>query len=66
VIGPGDSIADIGRRLRARTLTSEALTEECLHRIEADDRRLHATRTESWLPGATVDLSTGYRSPSRI
>jgi len=42
VIGPGDSIADIGRRLRARTLTSEALTDECLQRIEADDRRLNA------------------------
>jgi aspartyl-tRNA(Asn)/glutamyl-tRNA(Gln) amidotransferase subunit A len=42
VIGPGDSIADIGRRLRARTLTSEALTDECLQRIEADNHRLNA------------------------
>jgi aspartyl-tRNA(Asn)/glutamyl-tRNA(Gln) amidotransferase subunit A len=42
VIGPGDSIANIGRRLRARTLTSEALTDQCLQRIETDDRRLNA------------------------
>ena len=42
MIAPGDSIADIGRRLRARTLTSEALTDECLQRIEADDHRLNA------------------------
>ena len=38
----GDSIADIGRRLRARTLTSEALTDTCLRRIASDDARLNA------------------------
>ncbi len=36
------TIEEFGRRLRARELTSVRVTEECLQRIEADNRRLNA------------------------
>jgi aspartyl-tRNA(Asn)/glutamyl-tRNA(Gln) amidotransferase subunit A len=36
------TIAEFGRRLRAGDVTSEQVTEECLQRIEADNRRLNA------------------------
>ncbi len=36
------TIAEFGRRLRARELTSEAVTDECLRRIDADNPRLNA------------------------
>jgi aspartyl-tRNA(Asn)/glutamyl-tRNA(Gln) amidotransferase subunit A len=36
------TIEEFGRRLRARELTSVRMTEECLQRIEADNRRLNA------------------------
>jgi aspartyl-tRNA(Asn)/glutamyl-tRNA(Gln) amidotransferase subunit A len=36
------TIEEFGRRLRAREVTSVRVTEECLQRIEADNRRLNA------------------------
>jgi aspartyl-tRNA(Asn)/glutamyl-tRNA(Gln) amidotransferase subunit A len=36
------SIVEFGRRLRARELTTEQATEDCLRRIEADNPRLNA------------------------
>src|SRR5881227_3215762 len=36
------TIEEFGRRLRARDITSAQVTEECLQRIEADNRRLNA------------------------
>jgi aspartyl-tRNA(Asn)/glutamyl-tRNA(Gln) amidotransferase subunit A len=36
------TIAEFGRRLRARELTAEQVTEECLRRIDADNGRLNA------------------------
>ena len=36
------TIEEFGRRFRARELTSVRVTEECLQRIEADNRRLNA------------------------
>jgi len=36
------TIEEFGRRLRAKEITSEQVTEECLERIEADNDRLNA------------------------
>src|SRR5882762_11756047 len=36
------TITDFGRRLRAREITAEQITEECLRRIEEDNARLNA------------------------
>ena len=36
------TIEEFGRRLRAREITSEQVTEDCLRRIEADNPRLNA------------------------
>ncbi len=36
------TIEEFGRRLRARAVTSEQVTNECLQRIEADNARLNA------------------------
>jgi aspartyl-tRNA(Asn)/glutamyl-tRNA(Gln) amidotransferase subunit A len=36
------TIEEFGRRLRARELTAEALTDACLRRIDEQDRRLNA------------------------
>src|SRR6267143_1944849 len=36
------TIEEFGRRLRAREMTSEEMTEQCLQRIEADNARLNA------------------------
>ena len=36
------TIEEFGRRLRAREVTSEQVTEECLERIDADNPRLNA------------------------
>src|SRR6266545_2210651 len=36
------TIEEFARRLRAREITSEAVTEECLRRIEAENPRLNA------------------------
>src|SRR5262249_40021679 len=36
------TIAEFGRRLRAREITSEQVTEQCLRRIEAENPRLNA------------------------
>jgi aspartyl-tRNA(Asn)/glutamyl-tRNA(Gln) amidotransferase subunit A len=36
------TIEEFGRRLRAREITAEQITEECLQRIEADNPRLNA------------------------
>ncbi|MFN7918300.1 MAG: amidase [Vicinamibacterales bacterium] len=36
------TIDEVGRRLRSKALTSTALVEECLQRIEADNARLNA------------------------
>ena len=35
------TIVEFGRRLRARTITAEQITEQCLQRIEADNPRLN-------------------------
>ena len=36
------TIEEFGRRLRAREVTAEQVTEECLERIKADNPRLNA------------------------
>ena len=36
------TIEEFGRRLRAREMTSEEMTEQCLQRIDADNARLNA------------------------
>jgi aspartyl-tRNA(Asn)/glutamyl-tRNA(Gln) amidotransferase subunit A len=36
------TIEEFGRRLRAREVTSEQVTEECLQRIEAENGTLNA------------------------
>ena len=36
------SVIEFGRRLRAREISSEQVTEECLERIHADNPRLNA------------------------
>jgi len=36
------TIEEFGRKLRKRKITAEQLTEECLHRIDADNPRLNA------------------------
>src|SRR6185295_1884186 len=36
------SIEEFGRKLRAREITAEQVTEECLRRIDADNARLNA------------------------
>ena len=36
------TIVEFGRRLRARETTSEQITEQCLHKIHADNPRLNA------------------------
>src|SRR5258708_3528953 len=36
------TITEFGRRLRAREVTAEQVTEDCLRRIDADNPRLNA------------------------
>src|SRR5947207_11463762 len=36
------TIEEFGRRLRAREITAEQVTDECLKRIDADNQRLNA------------------------
>jgi Asp-tRNAAsn/Glu-tRNAGln amidotransferase A subunit and related amidases len=75
------TIEEFGRRLRARELTSVRVTEECLQRIEADNRRLNAFiavtadealragargRPRVWRPATIAVRCTASRSRSRI
>jgi aspartyl-tRNA(Asn)/glutamyl-tRNA(Gln) amidotransferase subunit A len=42
------TIEEFSRRLRAREITSEQVTEDCLHRIESDNSRLNAFILVMW------------------
>ena len=54
------TIAEFGRRLRARDITSERATEECLARIDSDNSRLNAfvlvMRSEALRQARKLDL----------
>jgi hypothetical protein len=72
------TIEEFGRRLRARDLTAEQVTDACLRRIEEDNPRLnafilvmadlarHQARDADRELGAIAARSTVSRSPSKI